>query len=430
MRSLSSYFEHRPLLTLLASGTSASIGLMVLRVTAAWYVLRHAQSAAGWALLMGFASLLETYSKPILGALPDRYGPGNVYRLGMAWSLPWVALSLLFPTTELAPLFIAALVFIPLSVTSTLRGVASAPLATSVSETGGMEKTQLHRATAFAVSSLGGPIAVALFVSPAHPWLAFAGILSALGAAFWLSAQLPAQTAPRFDSTLSQRVRAALASTVDCVQCVRKNHVELLSVTASALTNCVLGALMLVLLPAVFVLRFQGSAFDVAMADVAVGAGLLVSSLWATPLLNQWIGRYRTQILSSVLIAVPFLAAAVIPDKYWVTGLHLFAGLGIGAALVNTSTVRALATPATHYSRANTGAMFLSTALTPFFTLACGPLLDSLGLDKVLLICVALCVASSLVVILNTDLAHIMALPPEAQKGAYGRMFPAAYSGQ
>ncbi len=168
-------------------------------------------------------------------------------------------------------------------------------------------------------------------------------------------------------------------------------------------------------------------AWVLGILDAAFAVGIFVGSGWLVKVANSWLRRDHTVALGFGLMALNMLTVLAFQSYEALIAAFFAGGLGLMLINVNTSTVRALATPASHLNQMTSIVSFLSTAINPVGTFAAGALLAAVGFNATLAVLASISVACGVTIPFVTEVKRFMRMPNEALAGAYGVTYPEAF---
>lgn len=422
-----------PYLLFLACVTLQGLTTACIRFGVAWYALGETGSAAAFAAMIGVATLFEVFSKPLLAPLADHFDRVKVFRVSLLLSVlcagALAAAVLWWPFS--APLLTGLL--IAQGLVAGLRDPNTASLVPSLVPPALLTQAQSARAGATSVANIGGPVVagavLALLGVPATLLAACALLLVALLCALPMVAHEPLLAAGAGpDSGFGRFVRSWHHRTVDGLRSVWANDAERKTAIATALMNAGLFPFGAVVLPVWVMQDLGGSAADMAVLEASLAVGVLLGSFVLIGRVNTWFGRYGAVLLGTLLAGGALLAASMLTRLPAIVPCLLVGGAGVSFFLINTVTLRSIATPAAFRARSMAGSGFLSQCIHPFAIQGYGVLMAAFGARVAVAVC-GLAVLSAMGLLLsNRGARALMARPNEDIVGAYGQMFPRAFA--
>jgi len=410
------------------SVTLGAVATVFVRFGVSWHLLQQTGSPAIVALVIGGSAVLEIYAKPLLAPLADHFDRFRIFRLCVLAS---TALGLLLALAmALAPASVAllGLCVAGLSLSAALRDPTSAAITPSLVSAGQLSDAQSMRSTANSLVAIGAPMAAGAAVT-------FAGTAATLGGAALLTALalVAALRVPRPPTVSAESGGWAVyrrswhLRTLEGLRSAWCNRAERNIAFASALLNVGIFSFAALVLP-VFVARtLHAPPVVMAAIELSFGVGLLVGSVRLTGWLNAALGRYAALVGATVVIAGAFGAAAWLSAVPALCACLALAGVGVSVFFINTTTLRAAATPPEFRARMVAGASFLSCCLHPLTAPVFGFLMERADARFAVALCGVSVLAAAAVLLANADARRLLGQPSERILGQYRQLYPHAY---
>lgn len=412
----------------LFSTSCGTAALWIGRMALSWYAVQQTSSATTFAAMMGIAAIAEVYATPVLAPLADFFDRLRVYRIAAAL-VATLALALWFVVTFL-PFSVPALtgLLVVLGLLAAARDPAAGGLVPSVVPAAKLMNAQSFRASASMGAQLAGSVVGASLVSYVGISGAVGVMALLLGAAYVASGRIrlvgPAANPPGgwrvYRATWAARAWAG-------VRAVWLARSERLTALAAAVANIGIFTFTSILIPlwVAGTLRAPASLMGVLLA--AMGVGVIAGGMRVTSVVSTALGRFNAAVAGLALSGSSIAAAAWVGSSASAVALMVAAGLGLSLFMINTSTLRAAATPASFRARMVGGVAFVSACLHPFLSMGAGSLVDAAGVTTAILVSAGCVLAAAALLCLNRDARTLFREPDDALSGAYSRLYPQAF---
>ncbi len=382
--SIRDQWDRAPLFALLTANAISELGNILALTTIPWFVLQTTGSAARTGIATFFTTLPFVLAGIFGGPLVDLFGFKLVsIAADVASGVTIALIPLLYETIGIAFWQLAILLFLSTSL-DTPGGTARFGLLPDLVNAADVS---VERANA----AYQGPRRLALFLAPV-----LAGILIAtLGASLVLL--LDAATYAVSALLISFLVPSMATKTAGSVsnggyfaqlgagfRVLREDRPLQVLVTATAIINGILNALVIVVIPVYADVAFR----------TAVALGVLITSYGAGTLIGVfgfgWIGgrvsRRITLIAAFVLGGVSFVSVALIHSLFATMGALFVIGISAGFVAPLNALMVQERTPAATRGRIFGLLTAVTTGATPIGLIAVGFLLEKLSLPAVLLV--------------------------------------------
>lgn len=396
------------------------------QLAVAWWSLRMADSAAVFATMLAFSGGVELVSRLLLGFVGDRYDKCRVVVLcNLASATACAALAMLAFSGHYHS-GIVALLMSAMAVASGIRDPLQSSIIPAMVPAAEVPAAFGTKGMLYSVALLLGPLiagfliayvgeAVTLMVDllgmalgSALIWRAFARIDRHVAA--MKPDRTPGKINPLFGLRMVLRVKAEFYMAVFAMG-----------------INFTLYPFFSLLLPYYIQQGTHFSASVLGMLEAAFAVGIFCASARIVKYSNALIGRDRSVPFGFGLLAIN-MSAVYFSDLVGVLLVAFFGG-GVGLMLINinTSCVRALATPASHLNQMTSAVSFLSTAINPVGSLVAGGLVVALGFEMTLAVLVAMTSVSALALPLITEIRRFLRTPDSELRGSYLVAYPEAF---
>ncbi len=419
-----------PFYYFLTSVTLSALATVFIRFGVAWHILQQTQSPSLVAIVIGSSALLEIYSKPLLAPLADYFN-----RLRLFWLC--VLLSTLFGlllslTAWVLPDAVALLAVLlgVLSLVAALRDPTSAAISPSLAPPGKLTETQSMRSTANAVVAIVGPMAAGVSVTGlgTATTLVISAGLTALSFLLALRIQAVTPAAAAAAPSWATYRKTWHLRTLQGLRSVLQNRTERNFAFSAALLNIGLFSFATVVLPVWVSTTLRGTAINMAVMELGFGLGLLLGSVLLARVLNERLGRYAALVLATVLIGSAYLVMALLTATWLISICMALAGAGISVFFINTTTLRAAATPPQYRARTMAGVSFLACCMYPLVTPAFGYLMEHFDARSSVALCGVFVLLAALVLLFNQDARKLLSQPNENIMGHYKQLYPKAFA--
>ncbi|BEU27548.1 MFS transporter [Paraburkholderia sp. 22B1P] len=405
------------------------LGARCSQVAIAWWALRVTHSASVFATMMAAATCAELLARLLPGSLADRY---NKIKVVIACNAVAATTCALLTCMAYTQHYESISVSVLMATTSAAIGVRD-PIQSSIIP---MLVDPQEVSTAFGTK--GMLYSFALLIGP----LIASTLLSVVGEANTLLADflsivigsLLVATVLRTPLQIGQPVTGVRTGASGTflrsfarLSMLRKVKAELYLSMFAMCANFSLFPFFFVLMPFYVQRQTHRPAWVLGVLDAAFAVGIFVGSGWFVKAANSWLRRDHTVAFGFGLMAANMLTVLAF-RSYPALFLAFFAGgLGLMLINVNTSTVRALATPSSHLNQMTSIVSFLSTAINPIGTFAAGALLATIGFNATLAVLALISVASGMTIPFVAEVRRFMRMSNEALTGAYGATYPDAF---
>lgn len=406
-----------------------NLGVRCSQLAVAWWSLRVTQSASIFATMMAFATCSELVARLLLGSLADRY---NKIKVVIACNIVVAVACALLAGMSYTQIFQPVWVALLMAMTGGAIGVRD-PIQSSIIpalvEPDNVSAAFGTKGMLYSCALLiGPPIAGLLVSSVGEAKTLFADLVSIAIGSVLIAPVLRALSANGGDhltpcTAASPWWHRSLAG----LHMLRRVKAELyLSVFAMG-ANFSLFPFFFVMMPYYVQRETQRPAWVLGALDAAFAVGVFVGSGWLVKAADGHLKRDHAVSLGFGLLALNMLTIFAFPSNVPLFSAFFVGGLGLMLINVNTSTVRALATPPSHLNQMTSIVSFLSTAINPIGSVIAGGLMTLIGFKATLAGLASLAIACGLIIPFVQEIKRFMRMPNEALAGVYGVTYPEAF---
>jgi MFS transporter, DHA3 family, macrolide efflux protein len=410
-----------------------SVGTRCGQLAVAWWALAETGRAATFAVLVALGSVADVVARGALGWLGDRY---DRKALIAGCHLTSVLVVLVMVGCHLTGFYDFAVVAMCLVVLGLCNGLREPLQLTVIRDLVGDARTEFavrRRSVVYSISSMLGPVIAGVLLSTLGvlgTLMVNAGMVAA-GLVATLLLRLAAVERP----VPSDRVNPLLAwmkGTVEGFRVLVAVKSELHLAWIGFAVSFALFPLFAVLVPALVYRRYPDHVWVIGVIEAAFAVGLFAGSSGLVHRINRILARpvvvFAGFSLTGLCMISTGLAAGWAGADHLVlvavaTPAMLAGGIGLTMATINTSTLRALASPARVRNRISATAAFVSGLAVPLGIATGGQVVTLLGdgMAMVLLGCVIL-----LAVVVGSRSGHLtrtLGLSTDDMVDAYDRLY-------
>lgn len=419
----------------LASTSMVGFATSCLQLAVSWYAAKVTGSATVFATMVAIAGFAEVYSKPLLSPLADYFDRLRVFRVCAALGAATTALilgSILFLPFSAA--WLTALLVV-LGVLAGLRDPASGALVPTLVASADLTVAQARRSTASTVVQLGGSMTGAALVMVSGVATA-AGVASALllGGSL-LAGLVRRESAPSGAAAPAQLVSPSWAHyaqtwrsrTVAGLRAVWRTKCERSTAIANALLNAGLFPMTALIMPLWVSRTLQQPAAVMAFIEGSMALGIVAGSSLINARVSAACGRFWAMTGGLFAVSGTTLVASFLTWPPAIMACFFVAGVGVALFFINSSTLRAIATPASFRARMIGGVAFVSCCLYPLISPAVGMFIDRFGPDRAVTACAITILVAGFVLLSNATARRLLSQSNDASVGAYANLYPSAF---
>lgn len=406
-----------------------NLGVRCSQLAVAWWSLRVTQSASVFATMLAFATCSELIARLLLGSLADRY---NKIKVVIACNIVAAVACALLAGMSYAQIFQPVCVALLMAMIGGAIGIRD-PIQSSIIpalvEPDNVSAAFGTKGMLYSCALLiGAPIAGLWVSSVGEAKTLFADLVSISIGSILIAPvlkRLSANGSAHFSdrTATSSWWRRSLAG----LNMLRRVKAAFYLSVFAMCANFSLFPFFFVMMPFYVQRETHQPAWVLGALDSAFAVGIFVGSGGPVKAANALLKRDHAVALGFGLLALNMLTILAFRSYVPLSGAFLMGGLGLMLINMNTSTVRALATPSSHLNQMTSIVSFLSTAINPVGSFVAAGLMSIFGF-KITLGCLAsLSIACGLIIPFVPEVRRFMRMPNEALAGAYGVTYPEAF---
>ncbi|WP_080419565.1 MFS transporter [Burkholderia ubonensis] len=403
-----------------------NLGDRCTQLAVAWWSLRVTKSTAIFASMLAFAACAELVTRLFLGFVGDRY---NKAVLIIVCNLVSAIACAVLAGLAFLGVFYPVVVALMMAVIAVATGIRD-PLQSSIIPTLVVaDKVSAAFGTKgmlYSLALLAGPPLAGFLITGSGEAITLLVDLIGMGVGSILIGFVLAKTfsTPNASDAYSTRGRPNPFSGLRMLFIVK---VEFYLAVLAMGINFSLYPFFSMLMPYYIQHEAHLSASILGVLEAIFAVGIFCGSAWLVKHSNTLIGRDRSVALGFGLLACNMGAVYFSNYLYVLLVAFFLGGLGLVLININTSSVRALATPASHLNQMMSAVSFLSMAINPVGSLVAGGLVVAIGFKATLAGLIAMTAASALAIPLVTPVRYFLSKPDTELRESYGSVYPDAF---
>lgn len=411
----------------------STIATRCLEIALAWWVMHETGNAALFGVLVAVGIGADVLSRGAFAWLGDRFdgqtvvfscyvagaGISSVLAL-VAWAQTY---NLWLISTAIALLGVGLGIREPLQMSLIRDLISRVEVVNAVR----------IRSAVMSSSAFAGPILAGALIGP----LGYEIVLALSAGVVIISAVLVlAMGRPTASRSRPTKTSTWLKETIAGFRAVRGVAPEWRLAITTMVVNFALYPVFAVIIPVVVVERFSEQSWVLSVVESAFAVGMILGSVAITRRISDWVGRRRTVIFGFSALGVGFISVglsaglgggAPIIFAATTSAFMVAAGVGLNMVVVNTGTIRVLATPSTHRNRMVASVSFLSGIVMPLGALLSGAIANGINPDVSLVILGLLIGVCAVVVARDRTLGRFLSMSDDDLEDVYLRSFPDAF---
>lgn len=408
--------------------TCALASTHLMRIAVSWWALEKTGSASIFAEIFAIATAAEVYATPILSSLGDSFNRlylaaiAQVISTVLALAILWLSMVGEFSAFAVSALLVGG------ALCSAVRNPASVGLLPSLVRSDQVTAAVGRRSGINSAMLLIAPVVSASVVT-------FAGISAAIFlacAATLVSCILYLACATKVKLVTTRHsaiafIRAWPAKTWNGLRALHKTKAEFQLAMVASIVNLVMFPFFSVVVPVWVKLDLNGPAAYIGVFDGIFGVGMILASWGVVGWISKRLGRFGAVFLgfSSLGACVGTLSIVTwFPAAVVISGIM---GMSFALININTSAVRAAATPDEFRSRMTAMVSFLANIVNPIGIVIVGFALAAWGVSAVLAAGGVIALAMVPVIAVLHDTRRALNLTDEELVGYYSRVYPNAF---
>jgi MFS family permease len=376
--------------------------------------------------MIAVSSLVEIGSKPVLSPMGDYFDKRNV--LVVCFSMTTVLAMIIGLLVAYTPFSAVTLgsILVGMALVAALRDPVSAALVPSLVSPSQMTRAQSLRSSSATIAMLGGSALAGWMVSMWGSGAAMlSGVVCALVALILVTTIRCDLQAKSFDWYTYSRTWKTRA--MDGLMAVWHCKAERGMSMTSAILNSAMFPLTALVIPLWVLSDLGAKPITVAAVEISLGIGMVFGSTLGVAQLNARFGKLLAMKAGITAIGLSLCLGSFATSPAQAMSWVFLAGAGFAVYMVNSSTLRAAATPGHFRARMIGGVMLVQCAAYPLITQLIGTGIEFTGPAYGVFACGLVATLALWPLGANRDVKRLLAQTDEELVGAYGRLYPEAF---